>query len=168
MAKPCKQYYLCIFVGTASVARAWSSYFDSLINKKIQHFFLDNMPMNVGGLSPYPDFFAFGITFLLTCMFILLWDSLFSLRKCQLFLIFLSLLLRYLHFIGVYIMRNKKKSTKITTNNNYIMVALYTLIYILYTVYPRITTLFKSATIKSQYPIFKKSCNFYVNFSLTI
>ncbi|XP_063410762.1 cationic amino acid transporter 2-like [Mytilus trossulus] len=55
-------------IGTASVARAWSSYFDSLINKTIQHFFEDNMPMNVGGLSPYPDFFAFGITLLLTCI----------------------------------------------------------------------------------------------------
>ncbi|VDI28123.1 solute carrier family 7 (cationic amino acid transporter), member 1, partial [Mytilus galloprovincialis] len=53
-------------IGTASVARAWSSYFDSLINKTIQHFFQDNMPMDVGGLSPYPDFFAFGITLLLT------------------------------------------------------------------------------------------------------
>lgn len=55
-------------IGTASVARAWSSYFDSLVNKTIQHFFLDNMPMDVGGLSPYPDFFAFAITFLLTCI----------------------------------------------------------------------------------------------------
>lgn len=55
-------------IGTASVARAWSSYFDSLINKTIQHFFQEHMPMDVGGLSPYPDFFAFGITFLLTCI----------------------------------------------------------------------------------------------------
>ncbi|KAK3102848.1 hypothetical protein FSP39_014398 [Pinctada imbricata] len=53
-------------IGTASVARAWSSYFDSLINKTIQNFFLDTMPMNVPGLSPYPDFFALGITLMLT------------------------------------------------------------------------------------------------------
>lgn len=55
-------------IGTASVARAWSSYFDSLIHKSIQTFFRDNMPMSIGGLSPYPDFFAFGITLLLTCI----------------------------------------------------------------------------------------------------
>ncbi|KAK3103616.1 hypothetical protein FSP39_020550 [Pinctada imbricata] len=57
-----------VLAGTASVARAWSSYFDSLIDKKIQTFFHDNMPMYVSGLSPYPDFFALGITLLLTCI----------------------------------------------------------------------------------------------------
>ncbi|KAK3600261.1 hypothetical protein CHS0354_039728 [Potamilus streckersoni] len=53
-------------IGTASVARAWSSYFDSLIDNKIQNFFKENVPMSISGLSPYPDFFALGITLLLT------------------------------------------------------------------------------------------------------
>ncbi|KAL3862746.1 hypothetical protein ACJMK2_008698 [Sinanodonta woodiana] len=53
-------------IGTASVARAWSSYFDSLIDNKIQNYFKENVPMSVSGLSPYPDFFALGITLLLT------------------------------------------------------------------------------------------------------
>ncbi|XP_052819610.1 high affinity cationic amino acid transporter 1-like isoform X2 [Mya arenaria] len=53
-------------IGTASVARAWSSYFDSLVNNKIQDYFKENIPMNLNGLSPYPDFFALGITLLLT------------------------------------------------------------------------------------------------------
>lgn len=52
-------------IGTASVARAWSSYFDSLVNNTIQTYFRDKAPMNVSGLSPYPDFFALGITLLL-------------------------------------------------------------------------------------------------------
>lgn len=53
-------------IGTASVARAWSSYFDSLVNNTIQTYFRDNVPMDVTGLSPYPDFFALGITLFLT------------------------------------------------------------------------------------------------------
>ncbi|XP_052285409.1 high affinity cationic amino acid transporter 1-like isoform X1 [Dreissena polymorpha] len=53
-------------IGTASVARAWSSYFDSLVHNSIQNFFKENMPMSVGGLSPYPDFFALAITLFLT------------------------------------------------------------------------------------------------------
>ncbi|XP_045162290.2 high affinity cationic amino acid transporter 1-like isoform X2 [Mercenaria mercenaria] len=53
-------------IGTASVARAWSSYFDSLVNNTIQTYFRDNVPMNVTGLSPYPDFFALGITLFLS------------------------------------------------------------------------------------------------------
>ncbi|XP_050412616.1 cationic amino acid transporter 2 isoform X2 [Patella vulgata] len=55
-------------IGTASVARAWSSYFDSLVDNKIQNFFKDNMPMDLTGLSTYPDFFSFGITLLLTAL----------------------------------------------------------------------------------------------------
>ncbi|XP_070206997.1 high affinity cationic amino acid transporter 1-like isoform X2 [Littorina saxatilis] len=53
-------------IGTASVARAWSTYFDSLIDNKIQNFFRENLPMDVTGLSGYPDFFSFCITLLLT------------------------------------------------------------------------------------------------------
>lgn len=53
-------------IGTASVARAWSAYLDSLIDNRIQNFFAEYMPLNVSFLSKYPDFFAFGITMVLT------------------------------------------------------------------------------------------------------
>lgn len=54
-------------IGTSSVARAFSSYFDSLVDNKIQHFFHEHLPMNINGLSKYPDFLAFSITLLITC-----------------------------------------------------------------------------------------------------
>lgn len=53
-------------IGTSSVARAFSTYFDSLVDNKIQKTFRHYMPMNIDGLSPYPDFFAFAITILIT------------------------------------------------------------------------------------------------------
>lgn len=43
-------------IGTSSVARAFSSYFDSLIDNKIQNFFKEYMRMNISGLSEYPGF----------------------------------------------------------------------------------------------------------------
>ena len=49
------------------MARAFSTYFDSLVENKIQGYFKENLPINVSGLSTYPDFFAFGITALITC-----------------------------------------------------------------------------------------------------
>ncbi|CAG2116716.1 unnamed protein product, partial [Medioppia subpectinata] len=52
-------------IGTASVARGYSLYIDSLVNGTIQHHFREWMPMDVTGLSAYPDFLAFGITLLL-------------------------------------------------------------------------------------------------------
>ncbi|CAG5131013.1 unnamed protein product [Candidula unifasciata] len=55
-------------IGTASVARGWSAYFDSLIDKKISKFFNATMPIRISELSEYPDFFAFGITLLLTVL----------------------------------------------------------------------------------------------------
>lgn len=55
-----------LLAGTASVASAWSKYFDSLIDKKIATFFNQTMPMELNFLGPYPDFFAFGITLVLT------------------------------------------------------------------------------------------------------
>lgn len=55
-------------IGTSSVARAFSTYFDSLVDKKIATFFREYLPMNITGLSPYPDFFAFAITLLITAV----------------------------------------------------------------------------------------------------
>lgn len=55
-------------IGTASVARGYSGYIDSLVNGTIQTHFRQWMPMNITGLSPYPDFLAFSITLLLTVM----------------------------------------------------------------------------------------------------
>lgn len=53
-------------IGTASVARAWSAYFDSLVNNTIGSHLQAAVPMSVSGLAPYPDFFALGITLLLS------------------------------------------------------------------------------------------------------
>lgn len=41
-------------IGTSSVARAFSSYFDSLIDNSIQKFFKKHFPMHITGLSEYP------------------------------------------------------------------------------------------------------------------
>ncbi|KAK3710632.1 hypothetical protein RRG08_034168 [Elysia crispata] len=56
-------------IGTASVARAASSYFDNLIGHKMSHFFQENMPLHVAQLSEYPDFFALAMTLVLTAEF---------------------------------------------------------------------------------------------------
>ena len=41
-------------IGTSSVARAFSTYFDSLIDNRMQEFFREHFPMNITGLSAYP------------------------------------------------------------------------------------------------------------------
>ncbi|XP_023227602.1 cationic amino acid transporter 2-like [Centruroides sculpturatus] len=55
-------------IGTASVARGYSGYVDSLIGNKIQNFFEKVMPIDIPNMSSYPDFFAFGIVMLLTVL----------------------------------------------------------------------------------------------------
>lgn len=61
-------YVSLCFTGTASVARAWSSTFDSLVEKKISGFFKDSMSIPDTGkvLADYPDLFALILVMLLT------------------------------------------------------------------------------------------------------
>ncbi|KAF8570533.1 hypothetical protein P879_00613 [Paragonimus westermani] len=53
---------------TASVARAWSSNFDGLVNNKLSDCFSEHFPMNSTILSNHVDPFAFGITLLVTAV----------------------------------------------------------------------------------------------------
>ncbi|KAI1297887.1 Cationic amino acid transporter 2 [Halotydeus destructor] len=49
-------------IGTASIARGFSGYVDSLLSGSISGFLLDWVPLDTVGLSPYLDLFAFAIT----------------------------------------------------------------------------------------------------------
>ncbi|XP_049779805.1 high affinity cationic amino acid transporter 1-like [Schistocerca cancellata] len=55
-------------IGAASVARGLTGYIDSLVNNAISNASRQAMPIEVDFLSDYPDFLAFGITFLLTIL----------------------------------------------------------------------------------------------------
>ncbi|XP_026464799.1 high affinity cationic amino acid transporter 1-like [Ctenocephalides felis] len=50
----------------ASVVKAISTYLDALIGKVISNYLREHLPIDVSFLSPYPDFFAFGVTMLFT------------------------------------------------------------------------------------------------------
>eukprot|EP00094_Tigriopus_californicus_P010917 TCALIF_10532-PA protein Name:"Similar to Slc7a1 High affinity cationic amino acid transporter 1 (Mus musculus)" AED:0.05 eAED:0.05 QI:23/1/1/1/0.8/0.83/6/73/632 len=55
-------------IGTASVARAYSGYLDSLMNKSMQTAFRYYLPMDVPFLSSYPDLCALTITLFLSVL----------------------------------------------------------------------------------------------------
>ncbi|KAG8448183.1 hypothetical protein GDO86_015321 [Hymenochirus boettgeri] len=60
---------LSYVLGTASVARAWSSTFDSIIGRHISTFFRDNISIKVENiLAEYPDFFALFLVLCLTAL----------------------------------------------------------------------------------------------------
>ncbi|XP_039622171.1 cationic amino acid transporter 3 [Polypterus senegalus] len=60
---------LSYVIGTASVARAWSSTFDTLIEERISSFFKHSVSIKVPGvLAEYPDFFALILVMLLTAL----------------------------------------------------------------------------------------------------
>ncbi|CAL8080371.1 unnamed protein product [Calicophoron daubneyi] len=55
-------------IGTSSVAKAWSSNFDGIVEGQISKFFSEHLAMNATGLAPYVDPFAFGITMVVTAI----------------------------------------------------------------------------------------------------
>ncbi|XP_032993021.1 cationic amino acid transporter 3 isoform X1 [Lacerta agilis] len=58
---------LSYMIGTASVARAWSSTFDNIIGGHISNFFQNHTALHVENvLAKYPDFFALFLVLLLT------------------------------------------------------------------------------------------------------
>jgi amino acid transporter len=57
-------------IGTASTSNALSQYIDYAFDRKIRTFLLAYMPMDLTGLGPYPDFLAFGLACIVTCMMI--------------------------------------------------------------------------------------------------
>ncbi|XP_066952359.1 high affinity cationic amino acid transporter 1-like [Macrobrachium rosenbergii] len=48
-------------IGASSVARGFSSYIDVLGNKVMSDWLTENLPIDVGFLSDYPDFLSFGL-----------------------------------------------------------------------------------------------------------
>lgn len=65
-------FFLLSSLGTASVARAWSSTFDNLVHQKISNFLSEYLTIPHTGkvLAKYPDLFALVLVILLTCEFI--------------------------------------------------------------------------------------------------
>lgn len=49
-------------IGSASVVRGLSTYVDALFNNSMRNAFENAAPIDVSHLSPYPDFFALGVT----------------------------------------------------------------------------------------------------------
>lgn len=59
--------FLEYVIGCASLARAWSDYFDSTLNDTIRNFALSHLgEIQLKGFASYPDFFAFTLVLLAT------------------------------------------------------------------------------------------------------
>ncbi|KAJ7379616.1 hypothetical protein OS493_014011 [Desmophyllum pertusum] len=59
--------FLEYVIGASSVARAWSDYFDSVLNNRIRNYTLTHVgEFNASGLATYPDFFALLLVLLVT------------------------------------------------------------------------------------------------------
>lgn len=56
------------YQGTSSVARGMSGYIDSLIDKKMGNALREVMPIDVGFLAEYPDFFSFFIVLVIAVL----------------------------------------------------------------------------------------------------
>ncbi|XP_033103915.1 cationic amino acid transporter 2-like [Anneissia japonica] len=55
-------------IGTSSVARAWSAYFDTLVDGKIEAYTKEHLHFNVSWMAEYPDFLAFSICIVLSIL----------------------------------------------------------------------------------------------------
>ena len=55
-------------IGTASVARGYSGYLDSLLDSAMASFYRAHLPLHAPFLAPYPDLTAAGITLLLAAL----------------------------------------------------------------------------------------------------
>ncbi|XP_002731141.1 high affinity cationic amino acid transporter 1-like [Saccoglossus kowalevskii] len=55
-------------IGSASVARGWSGYFDSMLGENLENFSMKYIPMNMPGIAAYPDFLAFVIVLSVTAI----------------------------------------------------------------------------------------------------
>ncbi|CAH8513937.1 unnamed protein product [Schistosoma rodhaini] len=55
-------------IGIASVARAWSSNFDGILNGQIEEFFKKHLALNLPGLAEYVDPLAVGLIILMTIL----------------------------------------------------------------------------------------------------
>lgn len=59
--------FLEYVIGASSVARAWSDYFDSVLNNRIRNYTLTHVgEFHASGLATYPDFFALLLVLLVT------------------------------------------------------------------------------------------------------
>ncbi|XP_077291565.1 cationic amino acid transporter slimfast [Arctopsyche grandis] len=55
-------------IGTAGVAKGMSNYIDALTGNAMKNFFLEHMPMKIGFMAEYPDFFAFFLVLVITAL----------------------------------------------------------------------------------------------------